>query len=457
MKRACLLALFPLIAFAAVRDDYARQWPLTLQDDAAGAYRVTLDREVYRSARMPSLRDVGVVNADGVSVPSALFAASQPLAQGPRYLDLPWFPLPSGTAAQAQDIAVISERAADGSVRRVETRVSGSPAVTAQAANAWLIDASRVRESLVALELSWSPVPAALDATYRVEGSDDLRTWRALQSQVQLLDLVRDGQRLQQRRIPLDGSAKYLRLLPADNSATLPLIGVRAALAPSPASLAWTWETLSTNARSEGIGSEQGVTYYEFALQGRFPIARVDIALDGNNAAEWTLQSRDAEDTAWQTRAGPWVAFQVGGDALNRSAAQALTGVVRDRQWRLSSSTPTGVVPTLRLGYRPEVVVFVAQGEPPFALVAGSARAQRGDAPMSQLIDVLRARHGADWQPASATLAAPQMLSGDAAYVPAPMERDWKAWLLWALLVGGALVVAGFAFSLLRKPAEKRS
>lgn len=452
MKRACLLALLPVIAFATVRDDYSKQWPLTLQDEAAGAYRVTLHRQVYRSARLPSLRDVDVVDADGASVPSALFAGSQPLAQGPRYLDLPWFPLPPGTAAQAQDIAVISERAADGSVRRVETRVSGSHAVTSQTANAWLIDASRVREVVVALELSWSPVPAALDATYRVEGSDDLRAWHTLQSQAQLLDLVRDGQRLQQQRIPLDGSAKYLRLLPAENSATLPLIGVRAELAPSPASLAWTWETLPVGTRGEGSGSAKGVAYYEFALQGRYPIERVDIALDGNNAAEWTLQSRDAEDAAWQTRAGPWVAFQVGGGIANRSATQALTRVIRDRHWRLSSRTPASAAPMLRLGYRPEVVVFVAQGKPPFALVAGSARAQRSDAPVLQLIDALRARHGTDWQPAPAALGTSQILAGDAAYVPAQAKRDWKAWLLWALLVGGALVVVGFAFSLLRKP-----
>ena len=48
-----------------------------------------------------------------------------------------------------------------------------------------------------------------------------------------------------------------------------------------------------------------------------------------------------------------------------------------------------------------------------------------------------------------------QALAGAAALTPAPVERDWKAWLLWALLVGGALIVAGFAFSLLKKPVNK--
>jgi hypothetical protein len=50
-----------------------------------------------------------------------------------------------------------------------------------------------------------------------------------------------------------------------------------------------------------------------------------------------------------------------------------------------------------------------------------------------------------------------QALAGTSALTPAPVERDWKAWLLWALLAGGALVVAGLAFSLLKKPTGKQS
>jgi hypothetical protein len=76
----------------------------------------------------------------------------------------------------------------------------------------------------------------------------------------------------------------------------------------------------------------------------------------------------------------------------------------------------------------------------------------RAEAPVPQLIDALRARHGNDWQPASATLGAPNVLAGDAALTPTPLHLDWKAWLLWAILIGGALVVASLALSLLRKP-----
>ena len=452
MKRLLCLLLLPALAGATQTDDYARQWPLGLQTQDAGAYRVVLDREVYRSATLPSLGDVDVRNAAGPAVPAALFSPDQPLAQAARQLALPWFPLPRGQAASGRDITLISERDADGSVRRVEARVGDAAGTGSEpSANSWLIDASQLDAQIVALQLDWPVQAAALDVAYRVEGSDDLRDWRILQPRAQLLDLTRDGQRLQQRRIELDRQAKYLRLSPLQADAVLPLAGVFAELAVPAIAETWQWEAL----RGREV-VENGRTYYQFTLDGRFPIARADIALDGNAAGEWTLESRHAEDDQWRRRAGPWVAFQVDGeDGGERSAEQSLAGIVRDHQWRLSSRTPTKLMPVLRLGYQPEVMVFLAQGQPPFALVAGSGRAKRADAPLPQLVDAIRMRRGRDWQPATAALGASTVLAGAQALQPVPPERDWKLWLLWGLLVLGAVVVAGFAASLLRTPEAR--
>jgi hypothetical protein len=286
-----------------------------------------------------------------------------------------------------------------------------------------------------------------MDAAYRVEGSDDLRAWRVLQPQAHLLDLGRGGQHLRQGRIPLDGSARYLRLLPNGTGAVPALSAVRAELAPTTADLPWKWQSLAGRAVVD-----HGNTAYIYTLDGRFPAERADIAMPGNTAGEWTLQSRDADDAPWQTRAGPWVAYRIGMAQRDRSAEQVLAGVTRDRYWRLASRTPVDAVPTLRLGYRPEVMIFVAQGAPPYALVAGSGRAVRAQSPVPQLVDALRMQHGSGWQPANATLGTPAELAGVEALTAAPARPDWKSWLLWSILVAGALVVVGFAFSLLRKP-----
>ena len=58
-----------------------------------------------------------------------------------------------------------------------------------------------------------------------------------------------------------------------------------------------------------------------------------------------------------------------------------------------------GETPTLRLGYRPEVLVFLAEGRAPYSLLAGSARAERAPAVLPALVDALRQQRGQDWQP----------------------------------------------------------
>ncbi len=437
------LALVSTASLAAGRDDYARQWPLVLPSADAGAYRVELDRDVYRNAADAALGDVDVFNAQGGAVPATRFAAPAPAATEAARVELPWFPLPPGKAARGGDITLYSERAGDGTIRRVEARVDSAAASTDAPTTAWLIDASRQRVRIAALELEWDAQSAPLDVAVRVEGSDDLRTWTTLQPQARLLDLSRGGQRLRQSRIPLDGQARYLRLVTERADAALPLTRVRAESASVAEPSDWRWETLQGRAVVE-----RGVAHYDFLLEGRFPMTRADFASGGNVANEWTLASRDDENAPWTTRAGPWLAFAL--TDAERSPPQALDTAARDRYWRLTPTAPVAAAPTLRLGYRPESIVFLAQGTAPYSLAAGSVRATRRDAPLQPMLDAMREQRGAAWQPALAKLGPPQDLAGAAALAP---QRDWKRWLLWGVLVLGALVVAGFAASLLRKPA----
>ena len=76
-------------------------------------------------------------------------------------------------------------------------------------------------------------------------------------------------------------------------------------------------------------------------------------------------------------------------------------------------------------------------------------RAQRRHSPLPELVSALHEQDGPSWQPAAALVGEPKLLAGDAALQPA---RDWKTWLLWAVLAVGAAVVAGFALTLLREP-----
>jgi hypothetical protein len=448
MKRfACLVLLLPLAAVAAPRGDYAQQWPLTLGRDDAGAYRATLDESVYRQLQDPTIQDAVVINRDGSAVPTDVFAPGEPLAKSAPRVALPWFALPSPQPGAAQGWELVSQAEADGRLRRVEVRTTDA-AVAALPRNALLVDVSRVREAISALELQWQPLEA-LDLGYRVEASDDLEHWQVLATRGRLVDLTREGRRLLHRRIELYGllpqyqKARYLRLTPDRIDQAIVITGVSAELAAARTAAEPKWLELAGRG-ADARGASAG-TVFEFDGEGRFPVQLVDVVLPGNSAVEWTLESRDSDDADWRRRAGPWVAFQVG--AANRSPARNLGDIVRDRHWRLRATAPVVGEPLLRLGYRPEVVVFVAQGTAPYALAAGSARAHRAESPLPQLVAEMRRQRGVDWQPAPAYLGAPRPLAGELAL---SARRDWKSWLLWAVLGLGALVVAGFAVALLR-------
>lgn len=446
------LALLPLAASSGPRDDYAQQWPLQLGEPDAGAYRVVLDRGVYRQLQSPTLKDLVVVNAEGGEMAASLFDAGQPLARPANSVEVPWFPLPAGDSP-TRDIASISEIAADGSLRRVVMADAGGTVETSS--DEFLVDTSRLREPVQALRIVWAEGQAPFDRPYRITASDDLKSWRTVQEEGHLVELQNNGARIFENRIALDGvKAKYLRLesLRKDQRA-LALTRISAEFAPAQVVQDWQWEEFS----GKRVVDKDGAVSFEYRVEGRFPFERADVVLPGNSSNEWMLKSRDTEQSQWQFAAAPWMAFQLeGGNVSNRSPPQTLQQLNRDHYWRLiSKNNASETPPTLRLGYRPEVLVFLTQGKAPYAVLAGSARAQRAESPLPQLVDALRAQRGQDWQPASAALGSAQSLAGAGALTPAPVQRDWKAWLLWGLLAAGALIVAGFAFSLLKKPVQK--
>lgn len=444
------LLILLLVPFAALADaPYARQWPLHLDTAAAGAYRVVLDASVYRQLQSPSLADLDVLDAHGQPVPAALLDASAPDEPRAKTVPLPWFPLPPGE--RARDVALISEISPDGSVRRVEWRYAGNGA---DAGNGFLLDASRVQAPVRALVVQWAtPADAPFDVAVRVSASDDLRQWRTVADGAHLVELTNAGQRIVRDRIETSPvKARYLRVVPLDATAPpLQVSAVTAELEPPAQARTWQWRTLQGHRADDA----DGTVHYEFELDGRFPVARADVSLPGNSSGEWRLQARDDAQAPWHDVAPAWMAFRLNaGGREDASPPQSLHGIRRDRLWRLTprqgASHPSA--PGLRLGYRPEALVFVAQGEEPFALVAGSARARRADAPLASMIDAIRTQRGAQWEPATAALGPSIELAGAAALTPPPAERDWKAWLLWGVLLAGAALVAGFAVSLLRKP-----
>ncbi|MGB3873191.1 MAG: DUF3999 domain-containing protein [Stenotrophomonas sp.] len=451
IKRLLVLALLPFGAQAGT--DFARQWPLQLSRPDAGAYRVPLDAAVHQAVYWRDLRDVRVLDADGKQVPSAAYAAATPLPGPLRRQELQWFALPPATVSAGDDLSVVVQRDAGGRVVSVRNALVATNAAAA-ADPAWLVDLGNDAGRLRALDVEWADAGVTLDLGYRLEASSDLRGWQVLEPQVRLVQLRNQQRELRSNRIEVKTALRYLRLVPLQRNGAPHLRGISGEMDDALETGGWQWQELQAEAADDG---KNGYLYH---LQGRFPVQRLDVVMPANSAMSWTVSSRDedrattaGEASAWRVLARGWNTWNLSeAGEQQRSTPLEIPGTVDDRHWRLQVE-PGGLpssAPVLRLGYRPGNVVFLAQGRAPYLLVAGSANAAENPAALDPMLAALRNRNGAQWQPAAASLGAGVQRAGDAAYRPAPTSRDWKNLVLWAVLVLGALLVAGFALSLLR-------
>lgn len=458
MKARHLLLLLACAgaAQAGQRADYAREWPLRLAREDGGAFRVVLSEEIYRSAQHPALADIEVFNAAGESLPVALLGPEAAGAQEwpHQTVTLPWFPLPpAGASAETTDWSVRAERNGQGRIVRVDTRIGDGGDAAPAAPHEFLLDLSQNATPLQALLLDWPADSAPFQSPVVLYGSDDLQRWSRL-SEGLLAELRNGGEALRRNRLELrpEMRFRYLRLSAAATATLPPLRGISAESAPPPPQPEWRWLSLQGKEQRDGVQ-----VHFDYILDARIPAQQLDVlANTGNSAVDWLVHSREQDRLAWNRRAGPWTGYRIAAaSSVETSTPQRLGAPVRDRLWRVEAAQAVNAVPTLTLGYRPEVLVFLAQGEGPYTVAAGSVRARRQDAPLATLLDALRRRHGPDWKPYPAEPGPGRVLSGALALAtPAPPRPpiEWTSVLLWVLLVGGAAFVAGIALRLLNSP-----
>ena len=432
------LLLMPALALGQdLRNDMDRQWPLQLEQPAQAIQQVTLIPAVYAGIARLDASDLLLLDAAGAQVPANLLAAAPPPVAA-QWRSLPWFVLPGSPAGQADDLSVLVQRDAQGRVTGVHNRIQ-APAASATPTR-WLVDASALTDGARQIRLDWDRSSTALQLALQVEGSDDLRQWRMLQPRAELVAVEHGDRQLAQMQLTLAGAARYLRLQPLDGGQLSALTAIQARLpdaASVPADLQWR-ELAAQSHTPDG---------WLFQLDGRYPVSAVRVVVEGNSAVRWRLASREDERQAWQLRAGPWLSYQL--DSSGSVAEPLLHAGVRDRQWRLQAeSGAVAAAPRLMLGYRPEQLLFVQQGTAPYSLAAGSSRVQRAPAPVNETLQGLRQRHGPGWQPGVARLGDVQVLAGPAALRP---PRDWSTVVLWAVLIGGSLLVGAMGLSLLRR------
>lgn len=407
----------------------------------APLYRARLPVAVYRSVTRSDLGDLRVFNASGALVPHELWSPPDETETQHREQEARVFPLLSATPEALSAIRVEIE----GGAERTSLSVgrSGEGAKVAS----YLLEVGSIDSSFVAdrLLLYWDEPKEGFVLRLRVEESDELSSWRTLVSAV-VADLRRDGERLLRNEIRLDsGVARYLRLTSDEGALPMALSRATIELSAKTERVETVWLEISD------LGSQEEGLLFE--TPGPVLVEKLDVLpAEMNTWTEVQLFSRPDTKAPWVLRAGSAVyRFDVGGDELAETRLPVRS--TRHRYWKITNDEARGGfggrLPALRVGYRPDEVVFVARGEPPFEIAYGN----RGLDPPPRSQESLRTLASSDDErlvPATElVLGEPRTLAGEGA-LSEPLVGDWKRFVLWAVLAVASLALLLTARAVLR-------
>ncbi len=459
-----VFALASLTAAPARADEAAFRYsaPITVAKPAAFV-QLPLPASAYGRAQQSDLRDLRLVDSRGERVPFALLAprAAEPQTTE-QQRDAVLFALPTKPVAGSNWTPPV-EVTVQGDRITVKRR-GGNTVTPAEPGSSvgWLFDLGErkpgdpVPESL---RLAWSG-PAEFNAAFSFDVSDDLRTWRPGGSgQVMALapapSASTSAASLTQALVTLpaapDSPGRFVRLVWADGASAPALTGAKV-IAPqhsrialdAPAEL-----TLSPEpATPTPAPTDEGRRALSFDLGGVLPVVQLDLRLaPGTRVAPVRVQARLRSSEPWRDVAGA-VFYRLerdGASSVSPPLALQVTArylrVIPDERAAMLDPVATKLVVRAALAS----IVFAAQGQPPFALLAGSANVPPSALPVGTLVPSLddeRARFG------QASLGEWGEVKGAADQARA-QERQaaMRPWLLWAVLLAG---VAGLGFMVWR-------
>ena len=426
---------------------FAWQWPVET-DGAGGSWRIVLTEDVYRHVTRADLGDLAAINAAGTLVPfgPAPFDQDPVRLPGQSRGPVSWFALPRAAGrSRAETLDLSIERDADGSLR-LAAQAGGDETPVA---SDLLLDLG-AGDPVIGLQLSLSGAVSDLRAAVDVYASRDLQHWARIGSGLPVLSLRQGDFQLQRLGLAFDAQAGgYLLLAPVEGAAQLPVAAIDAVRRAQPLERVGPQRVQST-ASLVGTGDVAG--RYEYRAPG--PVRVGEIALlpaETNSVASVVVESRDDAAATWRERAR-FVVFRVADGRGEVGSEPIAVSADRDRHWRVSSVPPLSAAPALTLTWHSESFVLLAQGPGPFRVVAGSASMRNPEFPVSELLAQLRGQLGPDWRAPLARLGSGSPLTGPVALeAPEDPGRE-RRWLLWGVLVVGALGIVAMVVRLLRAP-----
>ncbi len=449
----------PVRADAPLRPASFRHQAAITTGSGGPFHRLSLPFEVYQGVRHPDLGDLRVFNGRGEMLPYTLLRTESQIQSREHEHAVPFFPLPAVPAATdaVRPLAVTVRQAGDGTLVAVQVPVAGKAAGTVRGI---VIDASKLRDKAVrSLRLNVEPGSVPFHS-YVLESSDDLRHWRVLKGDAQLVHLNHEGHQIVDARSTWHGDAdRYLRLLwndpllaPAIRAVHL---GVVETTSGRPVEI-WSSPLLPEVA---------GNNVYDYLLPGHLPLEKLSIDLPQINTlapvdiqrllpARTRRAHRHRGEAHWETLSrsvvyrlqSPLGEIRSPDIALFRAPEARLRLVTDARAGGMGSGSPV-----LRVGFVPHVLVFLARGEGPYVLAWGADAVASGALPAAMLLPGYEGVHKLTASAATLVVAAKLPATTARAEKKEPVEAAQVSskWMLWGVMLLGLLVLGGMARALL--------
>ena len=482
-RRGALVGL--MLMSSAFAQAPVRTAPITLQGDGP-YYRLALPLALHGLAASSDLRDLRVRNAAGLAVPYAWLhdEAAEPLVASQR---VPIFALPAHAAAA--DPSLDFSLQADGSLR-----LKARPGKAGQDGSSdWLIDASQIKGRLLQARFELAPAVQGVFG-FQLEASDDLRQWRPVSAEEQLLRLNQGGQTLERLAVDLGHlQARFLRLRWNDPLQAAALAGVTLDSVEDLEPVAPVeWSSTIKPERCEA-------DFCDYRLPRGLPaqslrieladintLARISVSGLGDAAAASSSAGRplirhhnplyalrhhrlrpapaQARSATNETLLLDTVVYRLkreGGPGEVRSPPLPLEGAVYERL-RLRSAGPMAALgsapPVIAVGSAPRMLVFLAQGAAPFSLawdaaaVPATAASTSAGAALSLATLLPGQAAGRSVKAGDATVLLPTAVPVAAASVPTPgiPKEAPRRWPLGAALALGIGLLVAMALPLFR-------
>ena len=404
-------------------------------------YEFTVNEQIYRYAQNDELRDLRIFDELGAMVPIKIIDSRSDkrseVIHTQNKESLLFFPVAESFFQPQQDLNVYVQRNNSGTIVNIN---SMPVAEQRQEDIYYIVDLGESAKSgLNALEIVWDGEKSPR-STVTVQTSDDLTHWQA-GGEGAVFQLRHNQQVLTHNHVPVHGLKRYLKIR-LEQAALLGLQGIID-------------KTALTNTMPESgtatLLRQNGNRFY-YTMPGNHPIQSLRIYPQQDDAI-YTIELFSGNQADLQNRMlyrGSIYKLTIGNESY--SADPVSLSNEEDRYWRIDvieSNQPNIAPPTIEFAFYPHRIRFLSNQAGLYTIAFGSAS-------VNNVSPVLPAQIvNNDNHVETLKLSAAHALSGDEKLTPPPAPKDYRKFILWAVLAFVLLVMGFMVVRLLRHMREE--